>query len=109
MLLILLEVLAGLLLEDERPAGEGRRAVPGECRARRARRRHRQRVQVPVEEIPVAAVVTVIARAQLYLVQTQRIPLVRRRHLDCGCVFSSREGEKNRIGGYLTVFIVSFE
>lgn len=41
-LLVLFEILAGFLLEDEGRTGKGGRAVPRERRTRRTRRRHRQ-------------------------------------------------------------------
>lgn len=78
-LLVLFEVLAGLFLENERRARDGGRTVPGQRRTRRTRRRHRQGIEVPVQEIPIAAVVVVIAGTELYIVQTERFPVFRRR------------------------------
>lgn len=44
---------------------------------------------MPIEQIPVPAVVTVIARTQLYVLKTERLSVVRcRRHL---CHFCERE------------------
>lgn len=83
MLLVLLEILARLFFHDERRAREGGRTVPGQRRTRRTRRRHRQGIEVTVEEVPVAAIVVVIAGTEFDIVQTERIPLIRRRHLVC--------------------------
>lgn len=74
--LVFLEVLAGLLLENERRAREGGRAVPGQRRTRRTRRGHRQGIEVTIKKIPIATVVIVIAGTELDVVQTERIPFV---------------------------------
>lgn len=79
--LVLFEVLAGLLFENERRAREGGRTVPGQRRTRRTRRGHRQGIEVTIQEIPIAATVVVIAGTEFNVVQTERIPFVRRRHL----------------------------
>jgi hypothetical protein len=82
-LFVFLEILARLLLQNQCSAGQRGGTVPGESGARGTCRGHGQGVEVPVEQIPVAAIMTVITRTQLYVLQTERISLVRRRrHLD---------------------------
>lgn len=77
MVVVLFEIFARFFFEDKGRTGEGGRAVPRERRTRGTRRGHGERVEVPVEQIPVATVVVVIVAGVFQVVQTQGIPLVR--------------------------------